>query len=178
MLLSLFQYFRFWCETCKELATPSCHQKKHKTIDLISKDVEEHDALVVQVESVAQEALEKRNKGEEPLLIEEDQLQAKLDAVKAQIKENRVHKQKLMAVVAHCQKMKQLPPERKGSSFIRDNLKQKLKEVKEDIKMAESFLNQTKIKVVSRLDRVIRFHQTTQKNILLVHYEFIHIILL
>ena len=83
-----------------------------------------------------------------------------------------------MAVVAHCQKMKQLTPERKGSSFIRDNLKQKLKEVKEDIKMADSFLNQTKIKVVSRLDRVIRFHQITQKNILLVHSEFIHIILL
>ena len=41
-------------------------------IDLVSKDVEEHDTLVVQVESGAQEALDKRNKGEEPLVNEQD----------------------------------------------------------------------------------------------------------
>ena len=75
--------------------------------------MEEHDTLVVQVVSGAQEALDKRNKGEEPLVIEQDQLEAKLDAVKAQIGENRVHKEKLMAVIANCQKLKQLPPARK-----------------------------------------------------------------
>ena len=123
--------------------------------------MEEHDTLVVQVESGAQEALDKRIEGEGPLVIEEDQLQAKLDSVKAQIKENRVHKEKLMAVIANCQKMKQLPPERKGSSFIRENLKQKLKEVNEELKMADSFLNRTNIKVVSRVDRVNLFHQIT-----------------
>ena len=88
------------------------------------------------MESGAQEALGKRYEGEEPLVIEEDQLQAKLDsvkaqnkknqfqatlgAVKAQIKENRFDKQKLMEVIANCQKMKQLPPEKKWRlSFAR-----------------------------------------------------------
>ena len=66
-----------------------------------------------------------------------------------------------MAVIANCQKMKQLPPERKGSSFIRENLKQKLKEVNEELKMADSFLNRTNIKVVSRVDQVNLFHQIT-----------------
>ena len=62
-----------------------------------------------------------------------------------------------MAVIANCQKMKQLPPERKGSSFIRENLKQKLKEVKEELKMADSFLNRTN----TNGDQVILFHQIT-----------------
>ena len=69
--------------------------------------MEEHETLVVQVESGAQEALNKRNKGEEPLVIERNQLKVKLDAVVAQIKENRVHQEKLMAVIANCEKMKQ-----------------------------------------------------------------------
>ena len=129
--------------------------------NFLFEDVEEHDTLVVQVESGAQEALDKRNEGEKPLVIEQDQLQAKLDAVKSQIKENRVHKQKLMAVIADCQEMKQLPPERKGSTLIRENLKQKLKEVNEELEMADSFLIRTNIKVVSRLDQVNLFHQIT-----------------
>ena len=90
--------------------------------------MEEHDTLVVQVESGAQEALEKRNEGEEPLVIEEYQLQARLNVVKSQIKENRVHKEKLMAVIANCQKMKQLTPERKVAAFIHKNLEKALKE--------------------------------------------------
>ena len=50
--------------------------------------MEEHDSLVVQVESGAQEALDKRNEGEGPLVVEQYESQAKLDAVKAQIQKN------------------------------------------------------------------------------------------
>ena len=49
--------------------------------DFLAEDVKKHDTLVVKVESGAQEALGKRNEGEEPLVIEEDQLQARLNAV-------------------------------------------------------------------------------------------------
>ena len=139
-------------------------------IDFLSKDVEEHDTLVVQVESGAQEALDKRIKGEEPLVIERDQLRTKLDAVVAQIEENQIAKEKLMAVIATCQEMKQLLPERKGSSFIRENLKQTLKEVKEEVKMADSFLKRTTSKAEAQQDEVIfiqlhsiLLHSITQK---------------
>ena len=74
------------------------------------------------MECGAQEALDKRNKGEEPLLIEEDQLLSKLEAVLAQIEENKVHKKKLEAVIANCHRMKQLPPGNKATSFVRENL--------------------------------------------------------
>ena len=47
-----------------------CKQKKHKITDFLVEDLEECDALVVQGESGAQEAIEKRNKGEVPLVIE------------------------------------------------------------------------------------------------------------
>ena len=154
-MVNLFN--RFWCETCDTFSKSSCNQEKHKIIDLISKDVEEHDALVVQVENGAQEALDKRNEGEEPLAIEEEQLQAKLDAVKAQIKENKVHKEKLMEVVAKCKKMKQLPPARKATAFIRKNLEKTLEEVKEELKMANEFLKRGTTKAVNRPDVIIFF---------------------
>ena len=117
--------------------------------------MEEHDTLVVQVESGAQEALDKRNEGEEPLVIEEDQLQAKLDAVKAQIKENRVHKEKLLVVIANCQKMKQLPAASKATKSLWKNLKRMQKEMKEEVEQADNFLKRTTTNIVSRVDEVI-----------------------
>ena len=142
--------------------------------------MEEHDTLVVQVESGAQEALDKRNEGEEPLVIEQDELQAKLDAVKAQIEENRVHKEKLIAVIADCHEMKQLPPERKGSSYLRENLKQTLMEVKEEVIMADSFLQRTKAsKAEGQRDKVMLIHEITAlKTVSIVdndvNYHFLH----
>ena len=98
------------------------------------------------MESGAQEALDKRNEGEGPLVVEQYESQAKLDAVKAQIQENKVHQEKLK----NYQKMKQLHPERKGSSYLRDNLKQNLKKVKEEVKLAKEFLKRTTKKPVVR----------------------------
>ena len=123
-------------------------------IDLIPKDVEEHDTLVVQVESGAQEALDQRNEGEEPLVIARDQLKSKWDAVVAQIEENRVHKEKLMAVITYCQKMKELPPSSKVAVSIRQTLEENLKEVKEELKLAGVFLKRTTISVVGQLVKV------------------------
>ena len=125
------------------MASLLCHQEKHKMTDFLAKDVEEHDTLVVQVETKAEEAIEKREEGERPLVIEQDQLQAKLDAVKALIEENRVAKGKLRAVVAHCKEMKQLPSARKATAFMRKNLENKLKEVKKEVELADQFLKRS-----------------------------------
>ena len=107
------------------------------------------------MESGAQEALDKRNEGEGPLVVEFDQLQAKSDAVKAQIEENKIHKEKLMAVIAYCQRIKQLPPTSKATAFERKTLEKNLKEVMEEVKMADDFLKRAKTKVVGRVDDVI-----------------------
>ena len=111
--------------------------------DFLAKDVEEHDTLVVQVDSGAQEALDKRIKGEKPLVVERDQLQVKLDAVKALIEENQVAKEKLTVVIANCKEMKKLPPASKVAVSMRKNLEKKLKEVKEEIQLADQFLKRS-----------------------------------
>ena len=116
--------------------------------------MEEHDTLVVLVESGAQEAFDKRNKGEEQLVVERDQLKVKLDAVVAQIEENNVHKEKLMAVIAKCEYMKRLPPAIKSTKFICKNLKQTLKEVEVEGKLADDFLKRTITNSFGRRDEV------------------------
>ena len=73
-----------------------------------------------------------------------------MDAVKAQIDENRVHKTKLMEVVAKCKKIKLLPAARKATVFIRTNLEKNLKEVKEELKLANDFLKRTTIMAVNQ----------------------------
>ena len=52
------------------------------------------------------------------MVIERDQLEAKLGAVKAQIQENKIHKEKLMAVIFNCQQVKQLTPSAKATRFF------------------------------------------------------------
>ena len=61
--------------------------------------MEEHDALVVQVESGAQEAIGKREEGERPLVVERDQLRTRLNVVEAQIEEKQVAKEKLRSLI-------------------------------------------------------------------------------
>ena len=107
------------------------------------------------MESGAQDALNKRNEGEEPLVIEQNQLKVKLDAVVTKIRVNRFHKEKLMAVIANCQKMKLFSAARKAMPFIRENLEKKVKEVKKEVKVADDFLKRAKTKVVGRVDDVI-----------------------
>ena len=82
-------------------------------------------------------------------------MQAKLDAVKAQIKENRIHKEKLLAVIANCQKMKQLPAASKATKSLWKNLKRMQKEMKEEVEQADNFLKRTTTKIVGRVDEVI-----------------------
>ena len=147
-------YNRFWCETCDTFAYPLCHRENHMMTDILAKEAEEHDTLVVQVESGAQDALNKRNEGEEPLVIEQNQLKVKLDAVMTKIRVNRFHKEKLMAVIANCQKMKQISSASKSMAFIRKNLEKNLKEMKEEIKRANDFLKRTTTQAVNRRDKV------------------------
>ena len=89
------------------------------------------------------------------MVIERDQLEAKLGAVKAQIQENKIHKEKLMAVIFNCQQVKQLTPFCKGNAFFRKTLEKNLKEVMEEVKMADDFLKRATTKVVGRVDDVI-----------------------
>ena len=74
--------------------------------DFFAKNVEEHETLVVKVDSGAKEALDKRIKGERPLVVERDQLKTRLIVVEAQIEENHVAKEKLCVVIANCKEMK------------------------------------------------------------------------
>ena len=71
-----------------------------------------------------------------------------------------------MAVIATCREMKQPPAERKGSSFIRHNLKQTLKEVKEVVKIADSFFKRTTSKAEGH---VLRYFYKMKLNEKLVH---------
>ncbi len=118
--------------------------------DFLAKDVEEHDTLVVQVDSGAQEALDKRIIGERPLVVERDQLKTRLIVVEAQIEENQVAKEKLTVVIASCKEMKKLPPASKVAVSMRKNLKKKLKEVKEEIQLADQFLKRSNPAAVSQ----------------------------
>ena len=111
--------------------------------DFLAKDVEEHDTLVVQVDSGAQEALDKRIKGEEPLVVERDQLKTRLIVVEAQIEENQVAKEKLTVAIANCKEMKKLDPASKATVSMRKNLEKKLKKVKEEIQLADQFLKRS-----------------------------------
>ena len=134
---------RSWCSTCDEIAKPDCYQEKHKVTDYLKKDVEEHDMLVDQVESKAEDVIGKREEGERPLVAERDQLKTRLNTVEAQIEENQISKEKLRSVINACKEMKQLPPFRKSSVFIRKTLIKKLKEVKEELKVANNFLSRS-----------------------------------
>ena len=118
--------------------------------DFPAKDVEEHDTLVVQVDSGAQEALDKRNKGEEPLVVERDQLRTRLIVVEAQIEENQEAKEKLCVLIANCKQMIKMAPSSKVAVSVRKDLKKKLKEVKEEIQLADQFLRRTNPAAVSQ----------------------------
>ena len=76
-----------------------------------------------------------------PLVVEQTQLRTRLIAVEALIEENQVAKEKLRSLVAHCQEIKQLPPGSKATVSIRRNLEKRLKEVREEIQLADQFLN-------------------------------------
>ena len=114
-----------------------CQPQKHNITDFLTKDVQEVNTVISEIESEAQESLEKRGKGEKPLVIKRDKLKAKLSAVEAQLQRNEASKLKLRAIIVSCNEMKLLPPANKVSSFVRKNLDQKLKEVKEEMKLAK-----------------------------------------
>ena len=105
--------------------------------------MEECDILVVQVKNGAQKAIGKREDGERPLVVEQNQLRTRLNAVEAQIEENQVAKEKLMAVIADCNEIKQLPAASKATVSVRKNLEKKLKEVKKEVQLADQFLKRT-----------------------------------
>ena len=104
--------------------------------DFLAKEAEEHNNLVVQMVSGAQDAIDKWNKGE-------DELQAKLDAVVAQIEESKVHKEKLQAMINKCQEMKSLPLAEKFTKYMSKHLEETAKEMKEEINLADNFHNRT-----------------------------------
>ena len=65
----------------------------------------------------------------------------KLKAVEVKIEEGQGLRQKLIAIVANCEKMKQLPPESKATVFMRTNLRQAIADTKEEVDKAKEFVD-------------------------------------
>ena len=133
-------FTRFWCLKCGKLAKPVSEKEKHDIAALFAKDVEDHDALVVQVEIKAEEAIKKIEQGEQRLLVvEQNHLKTRSNDV-AKIEGNHVTKEKLRAVITDCKELKLLPAASKASSIIRKGLEKKLREVEKEVKLADQFL--------------------------------------
>ena len=116
--------------------------------------MEEHDTMVVKLESKAEELIEKRISKKIPLMSEQDQLRTRLTTVEAQIEENQVAKEKLLALVADCKEMKLLPAASKCTALVQKNLKKMLKEVEEEAKLVNQCPNHTIPPVVSQVPEV------------------------
>lgn len=129
-----------WCKTCNDLPNPVCNQENHDITDILSPEVQEVNSMLDEVENGAEASLNKRGEEERPLLAEQDQLKAKLKAVEAQVKENEDCKERLChQIVVQSKKLKLLSAAKKATVFVKKNVEEKLKEVKEQAKLAEQF---------------------------------------
>ena len=81
---------------------------------------------MVEWEIGAQQGIGKVDHGQGHLAQEKDLLMAKLKAVEVKMEEGEGLRQKLIEIVANCDKMKQLPPESKATVFMMKNLRQAL----------------------------------------------------
>ena len=133
-------FHRLWCVTCKGLTEPTCHEQKHKLTDF-GKDVEEFHSWLVELEADAHEGIGNVDHGQEHLEKEKEQLMTKVKAVEVKMEEGEGLRQKLVEIVANCEKMKQLPPESKATVFMRNNLRQAIADTKQEVKKTEKFVS-------------------------------------
>ena len=75
----------------------------------------------------------------------------KLKALEVNMEEGVWLRQKLVEIVANCEKMKHLPPESKAIVFTRKNLRQAIDDTKQEVEKAEEFVNGIGI-IISAVD--------------------------
>ena len=126
--------------TCKGLAKPTCHKQKHKLTDF-GKDVEELNGWLVEWETDAYQGIGKVDHGQGHLKQEKDQLMAKVKAVEVKMEEGQGLRQKLVEILANCEKMKQLPPATKVTVFMRKNLRHAITDAKQEVDKVDAFVN-------------------------------------
>ena len=124
------------------MAKPKCHEgeNKHKLADF-GEDVEEFNGWLVEWETDANQGIGKVDHGQGHLKQEKEQPMAKVKAVEVKMEEGVELRQKLVEILANCEKMKQLPPESKASVFMRKNLRQAIEDTKQEVQRAEEFVN-------------------------------------
>ena len=103
--------------------------------------MEEFNDWLVEWETDAHRGIGKVDHGQGHLAQEKKQLMVKLKAVEVKMEEGQRLRQKLVEILADCEKMKQLPPESKATVFMRKNLRQAIVDTKEEVKKAEKFVN-------------------------------------
>ena len=103
--------------------------------------MEEFNGWLVEWETDAHQGIGNVDHGQGHLAQEKDQLMAKVKAVEVKMEEGEGLRQKLVEIVANCEKMKQLPPATKATVFMRKNLRQAIVDTKQEVKKAEEFVN-------------------------------------
>ena len=101
-------------------------------------EVEEFDDWLREAESGVNEADNKLNQGWADLLLEKKKQDTKLKVVL--LEEAVKGKKRLQLLSGTCEKMRLLPAESKATVFMRNNLKQVMKVVKNEVKEVEEFL--------------------------------------
>ena len=115
--------------TCEALVKPSCQLKCHNIYDSL-RDLAEFQLNLNQ-------ALDDLSNGDEIVGQLIENLHAKITVLEAEIEVNSGIRQKIRSAITSCQEMGQLSPAVKASSFIKEELKQKMKEAKEELKRAQ-----------------------------------------
>ena len=103
--------------------------------------MEEFNGWLVEWETDAHQGIGKVDHGQGHLKQEKEQLMAKLKAVEVKMEEGEGLRQKLVEILANCEKMKQLPSESKATVLMRKNLRQAIADTKQEVKKAEEFVN-------------------------------------
>lgn len=127
--------------TCEALVKPSCQLKCHNIYDSLQDLADFQHNL--------NQALNDLSNGDgiAGQLIEN--LQSKIRILEAEMEVNLGIRQKIRSAIASCQEMGQLSPAVKASSFIKEELKQKMKEAKEELKRVQN------LQQISSLDQKV-----------------------
>ena len=115
--------------TCEALVKPSCQLKFHNIYDSL-RDLAEFQLNLNQ-------ALADLSNGDKIVGQLIENLHSKIKVLEAEIEVNSGIRQKIRSAITSCQEMDQLSPAVKASSFIKEELKQKMKEAKEELKRAQ-----------------------------------------
>lgn len=127
--------------TCEALVKPNCQLKLHNVYDSLQ-DLAEFQLNLNQ-------ALDDLSNGEEIVGQLIENLRAKIQVLEEEIEVSSCIRQKIRSAITSCQEMGQLSPAVKASSFIKEELKQKMKEAKKELERAQQ------LQKISSLDQKV-----------------------